>query len=331
MALRRRFFCSNLAAIIIMQTIQLGKGNLKSSRLAYGCWRITGTPDSNLLSAEKEATGRTAVIVAYESGYTLFDLADIYCDGHCERVFGQVLKTMPGMRQRIVITTKCGVRLKGIPHPDSPYRYDFSTDHIIHSCEESLRRMHVDTIDLFLLHRPDYLGNPDEVAAAFVKLKQEGKAREFGVSNFRPSQFAALQHACPMPLTVHQVEISLSRLNALHDGTLDQCLTLKVCPQSWSPLGGGRLVDTGPIDLQSPDHAHRIHLREVLDILARERGVSRQVIALAWLLKHPAAIQPIIGSTNPERIRDAVNATEIELTRDEWYRLLEAALGERLP
>jgi predicted oxidoreductase len=314
-----------------MQIIQLGTGSLQTSPLAYGCWRIAGTMSPALLSSEKEDVGRAAVIAAYEAGYTLFDLADIHGEGACERIFGQVLKSMPGMRQRIVITTKSGVRRKGIPHSDSPYRYDVSASHLVRSCEESLQRMQVDTIDLYLLHRPDYLCNPHEVAGAFAKLNQAGKVREFGVSNFRPAQLQSLQQACPMPLVVHQIEASLAHLDAFHDGTLDQCLQERIRPQAWSPLGGGRLVDSGPIDLHSPDHAHRIHLRELLDLVARERGVSRQVIAIAWLLKHPARIQPIIGSTNPERIRDAVRATSFELSRDEWYRLLEAALGQRLP
>lgn len=314
-----------------MQTFPLGRGTLLASSLAYGCGRMAGTSDPALLSPDKEAAGRAAVIAAYEAGYTLFDLADLDCDGACERIFGQVLRTMPGMRQRIVVSTKCGIRRKGIPHSDSPYRYDLSGSHIIHSCEESLQRMHVDTIDLYLLHRPDYLCNPHEVADAFVKLKQAGKVREFGACNFTPFQFQALQHSCPLPLIVHQMEASLAHLEPFHDGTLDQCTMEKICPQAWSPLGGGRLVHSGPIDLHSPDHAHRIHLRELLDLVARERGVSRQVIALAWLLKHPARIQPIIGSTQPDRIRDAVRATSFELSRDEWYRLLEAARGERLP
>jgi predicted oxidoreductase len=168
------------------------------------------------------------------------------------------------------------------------------------------------------------------VAGAFSELKKAGKVREFGVSNFRPSQFAALQGAYPMPLIANQVEISLLKPDCLLDGTLDHCLTEQVTPMAWSPLAGGRLADNGPIDLQTPDHAHRIHVREILDLVARERGVTRSVAALAWLMKHPAKIVPIVGSTHPERIRDAINATEIELTRDEWYRLMEAAHGQRL-
>jgi len=314
-----------------MPTLPLGQGNLRASRLAYGGWRIAGTWDPAQVTSEKEAVGRAAVLAAYEAGYTLFDLADIYCDGVCERIVGQVLKATPGMRSRIVVATKCGIRKQGDPKPDSPYRYDFSAEHIQRSCEASLQRLGLDTIDLYLLHRPDFLGDPAEVAEAFSRLKQAGKAREFGVSNFRPSQVTALQKACPMPLVVNQVEISLARLDCFHDGTLDQCLAERVTPQAWSPLGGGRLMEAGPVDLRSPDHAERLHVREVLDLIARERGVSRQVVALAWLLKHPSGIAPIVGSTQPERIRDAATAAQLDLTRDEWYRLLEAALGQRLP
>ena len=134
-----------------------------------------------------------------------------------------------------------------------------------------------------------------------------------------------------MPLIANQVEINLLRPDCLQDGTIDQCLAENITPMAWSPLAGGRLADNGPIDLQTPDHAHRIRVRETLDLLARERGVTRSVAALAWLLKHPAKIVPLVGSTHSERIRDAVNATEIELTRDEWYRLMEAVHGQRLP
>jgi predicted oxidoreductase len=314
-----------------MQTVQLGRSSLSCSRLAYGCWRITGNPEGGKTSPEAEANARKTVIAAYECGYTIFDLADIYSEGASEAIFGRALKEASGMRQRVLIATKCGIRKKGDPNPDSPYRYDFSADHVVRSCEQSLKRMGVETIDLYQLHRPDFLGDPQEVAEAFSKLKKSGKVREFGVSNFRPSLVAAFQKACPMPLIAHQSEISLARLDCLHDGTLDQCLAEQITPMAWAPLAAGRLADTGPIDLQAPDHAHRIHIRETLDLVARERGVTRSVAALAWLMKHPSKIIPVIGTTNPERIRDAINATEIELTRDEWYRLMEAACGERLP
>jgi predicted oxidoreductase len=313
-----------------MQTVQLGQSELLCSRLAYGCWRLArseGCP----LTPDRIAQGRRAVIAAYEAGYTLFDHADIYCNGEAERTFGRVLKQITGMRDRIVIASKCGVCRQGNPNQDSPYRYDFSAGHIIWSCEQSLKRLGVETIDLYQLHRPDYLCDPAEVAAAFSRLQQTGKVRYFGVSNFRPSQVTMLQRACSMPLVVHQVEVSLAALDCFHDGTLDQCLTEKITPLAWSPLAAGRLASNDPIDLRDPDHARRIHVREVLDLIARDRGTVRPIVAMAWLLKHPSKIIPIAGSSDPARIVELTRSADFEMSRDEWYRLLEAALGKRLP
>src|SRR6266567_3583619 len=247
-----RRFCFNLPQEarknLRMQTIRLGKSSLIGSRLSYGCWRIAGAWEAAKVTPEVEANGQKAVIAAFEAGYTLFDLADIYCESVCERIFGRALQAVPGMRKGALIATKCGIRRRGDPNPDSPYRYDFSAEHIVRSCEQSLQRLGVETVDLYLLHRPDYLGDPATVAEAFSNLRQSGKVREFGVSNFRPSQLAALQKTCPMRLAVNQVEISLMRLDCLHDGTLDQCLAEEVTPMAWSPLGGGRLAVDGPID-----------------------------------------------------------------------------------
>jgi predicted oxidoreductase len=314
-----------------MQSVQLGASSLTSSRLAYGCWRLGGTWNPEDVTPDREAAGRAAVRAAYDAGFTLFDHADIYCMGVGEKIFGQVLKEIPGMRARVLIASKCGIRKKGDPTPAAPYRYDFSANYIVRSCEQSLQRLGVETIDLYQLHRPDYLCDPVEVAEAFAHLQKSGKARAFGVSNFLPSQFALLQKACPMPLVVNQVEISLSRLDCLNDGTLDHCLREQVTPLAWSPLAGGQLADTMPIDLRSADHALRIGLREELEFLARERNTTRTVLALAWLLKHPARIVPIVGSIKPDRVREAAQAVDFSLSREEWYRLLEAARGERLP
>jgi predicted oxidoreductase len=310
--------------------ILLGSSPLEVGRLAYGCWRIAGTMDPAMVSAERRQAGARAVIAAFEAGYTLFDLADVYCEGRCEEIFGEVLKQVGGMRERIVIATKCGIRFKGDPRPDAPYRYDFSAEHIVRSCEASLKRLGISTLDVLMLHRPDYLADPTEVGRAFSQLHQQGKARHFGVSNFRPSQMAMLQKSCPMPLIVNQVELSLAQLDPFQDGTLDQCLSERITPLAWSPLAGGRLVDSTPVDLHTPDHAHRIRVREVLDQVGRELQTSRLVVALAWLLKHPAGIVPILGSIQPGRIREALRALEIELSREQWYRLLEAVVGHQL-
>lgn len=314
-----------------MQTIQLGKSNLRASRLAYGCWRIAGSWDPADVTAAGIAAGKRAVMTAFESGYTLFDHADIYCGGRSEEIFGQVLQEVPGMRDQILIATKCGVRFPDDPAPGAPYRYDFSSDHIQRSCERSLKRLGVDHVDLYQLHRPDYLGDPHEVAGAFAVLLDAGKVRDFGVSNCRPSFLTALQKACPFPLVVNQIEASLAQLAPLEDGTLDQCLADEITPMAWSPLGGGKLADGARRVLPSQEGYGTADLLAKLDELAARHDTTRSNIALAWLLKHPAKMVPIVGSTNPDRIKEATKSLDVPLTREEWYALLVAARGERLP
>ena len=314
-----------------MRTMSLGVSLLTSSRLGYGCWRVAGTWDPAEITEASRQAGRKAIIAAYEAGFTLFDNADIYCRGEAERILGQVLKEVSGMRDRVVVVTKGGIRPSGDPDPGAPARYDFSGSHLISACERSLERLGVDMIDLYLLHRPDFLADPAEVADAFTKLKAAGKVRYFGVSNCRPMLLTALQAACPMPLVAHQVEISLARLEAFTDGTLDQCLIERVTPMAWSPLAGGLIGDGAKRLLPAQQHYRTEALLPVLDQIAEVRGASRIAVALAWLLKHPAGIQPIIGTTNPSRIQQAAKADALELTREEWYRLLIAARGEPLP
>lgn len=308
-----------------MKTIVIGRSSLSASRLAYGCWRIAETEEAG------RTIGRAAVLAAYEAGYTLFDHADIYCAGRAESAFGAVLKEVSGMRERVLIGTKCGIRMAGDPAAGAPFRYDFSAGRIRRSCEASLKRLGVDCIDLYQLHRPDWLCDPAEVAGVFSELQQAGKVRAFGVSNFAPSQVTMLQKACAMPLVVNQVEISLAKLDCFTDGTLDQCVAEQMTPLAWSPLGGGQLAD-GPRRLLPWQEKYQPATTvKVLDGIAQVHGTSRSVVGLAWLMKHPSGIVPIVGSTHPDRIREAVKAAELELTREEWYTLLEAARGERLP
>ncbi len=314
-----------------MKTQTLGSSSLVTTRLAYGCMRTPGTMERARFTPDLEAVGRRAVIAAWEAGYTHFDHADIYGNGLAEELFGRVLRDVPGMRERIVIGSKCGIRWAGDPAPPAPHRWDFSREHIVRSCEGSLRRLGIDTIDLYMLHRPDYLADPQEIASAFAELKAAGKAREFGVSNFRPSMLAMLQRACPMPLVVNQVEIHLARLDPFEDGTLDQCLAEGVTPVSWSPLAGGLLGDGGQPNANDPRADRLRALLATLDEIAAAHGVSRTVMSLAWLLRHPARIVPIVGSVNPERIRDAMRADDVELSREDWYRILIAARGQGLP
>jgi predicted oxidoreductase len=316
-----------------VKTQRIGKSDLVSTRIAYGCWRVCGTWDPKQVTPEGTAVGRRAVIAAYEAGYTLFDHADIYCHGMCESEFGRVLREVRGMRERILIATKCGIRFAGEPKPDSPQRYDFSPDHIIRSCEGSLKRLGVETIDLYQLHRPDYLMDPAAVAEAFGKLHAQGKVRHFGVSNFRPSQLSALQSAWLAPLAVNQVEIHLGRLDCFEDGTLDQCLAEQITPMAWSPLGGGLITPDGSDNYGTPKKPREsvLPLVRLLEKTAAAYDATPAQIALAWLLKHPSGIMPILGSVTPTRIAEATRADEIDLSREDWYRLLIAARGEPLP
>jgi predicted oxidoreductase len=307
-----------------MKTLRLGDSDIQVSRLAYGCWRMAnGKPSEEAASAMVHA--------AVDAGYTFFDHADIYGGGECERLFGRVLAKAPGLRKGMIIASKCGIRPGGDPNPDSPHRYDFSAGHLIASVEGSLRRLGVDYLDLLLLHRPDYLADPAELTEAFHQLHRSGKVRAFGVSNFRPSLVALLVKRTSMPLLTHQVEISLARLDSFTDGVLDQCLEMGLHPMAWSPLAGGLLGQGSAVPVGHPRAAVLKGLFRALDAMATQRGISREQLALAWLLKHPAGIIPIVGSTQPQRIRQAADAAQVELSREDWYTLLNAARGERLP
>lgn len=305
-----------------MDSILIGSSGLSASRLVYGCMRIAGDG-----SAAATGRGKAAIRAAVDAGYTLFDHADIYSRGACESLFGDVLRESPGLRERVLIISKCGIVPAGKPGTDAPKRYDFSRAHIESSVEGSLRRLGVERLDLLLLHRPDYLMRADEVAAAFAALQAAGKVAHFGVSNFAPSQFDLLQSACSQPLVVNQVEINLHAMHALTDGTLDQCQRLGVTPQAWCPLGGVAYPAWG--NTLSADESSR--LQAELDRQAADYGVDATVIALAWLLRHPAGICPVIGSTTPARIALAPAALSVDYQREDWYRLLEARTGRPVP
>jgi len=307
-----------------MQSILLGSSSIRVTRLSYGCWRIAENGEADY------AAGREAVLAAVDAGFTFFDHADIYCSGHSEIAFGRVLQEVKGLREKLVIATKCGIRKPGEP-AGAPVRYDFSKDYILNSCDASLKRLGIETIDLYQLHRPDWLCDPFEVAHAFSKLRQSGKVREFGVSNFSPSQVAMLQAALPFPILSNQVEISLTQLSTFTDGTLDQCLERRMTPMAWSPLGAGLLADGARSLLPGQMKYDPTRVVAALDTMAKELNTSRTALALAWLLKHPSKIVPIVGSANPARIRSSVDCLNVNLSREQWYTLLEAARGERLP
>ncbi len=308
-----------------MRFFDLGRSGTKVSAVGYGCMRIAGTWDRSKFSPELEAVGRSALLAAWESGYTLFDHADIYAHGECESIHGRLLKENPTMRDEILLATKCGIRWAGDAGEDSPHRYDFSKKHILWSCEQSLRRLQTDRIDLYQLHRPDYLMDPHEVAEAFSELSGSGKVRWFGVSNFSPSFVETLQAALPDPLLVNQVEVSFGHLDRFRDGTLDQCLKLGMTPLSWSPVAGGWLASDS-----EPEHVDRISIWKLIGEMAEKYKTDRAGVCFAWLLRHPSRIIPIVGSTNPERIKSAEKSTEILMSREDWYSLFVEARGEKL-
>jgi len=314
-----------------MKTQLLGTSGIKISRLAYGCMRISGSWDRTKVDAEVIKKGVAAIEAAVEAGYTFFDHADIYGDTACESIFGKALANYPGWRDQLVIATKCGICFEDEPTLGYPHRYDFSYSHIVQSAEASLERLRCGHIDLLMLHRPDFLADPEEVARAFTELRQAGKVREFGVSNFRPSLLTAVQSALPFSLQVNQVEIHPLRLDCFTDGTLDQCLERKITPMAWSPVAGGKVASGHSPAPDAGNYTHHTSLLAALDKAAGDYGTDRTAIVLAWLLKHPSGIVPVIGTTKPANIQLAARATDINLDRETWYRILLAARGQKLP
>jgi len=285
------------------------------SRLILGIWRV-GEWDLSPSGLANLIEG------CLDLGIDTFDLADIYHSYQCESLFGAALAASPSLKSRIQVISKCGICLVTPNRPSHRVQhYDTSRAHIVASAEQSLGALGLERLDLLLIHRPDPLMDADEVAEAFTQLRRDGKVAAFGVSNFLPRQFDLLQSRLDLPLVTNQVEVSLLQPKTLYDGTLDQAQERRFQPQAWSPLGGGRL-SREPID--SP-------LGRTLARLGQERNATPEQLAIAWLLRHPAGIQPILGSGKLERIRLMAEAQEITLDRQTWFELLEAATGQKVP
>jgi predicted oxidoreductase len=298
-----------------MATKPLTLSGINSSRLIYGCMRIAGDNTS-----QDKTKGKLAINTAINEGYNHFDHADIYGKGECELLFGEVLRESPSLRDNMIITSKAGIRA-------NPQRYDFSHDYIIGCVEGSLKRLSTEYLDLFLLHRPDYLFNAQDVAETFQQLKSSGKVKHFGVSNFSPSQVNLLQSALDEPLVVNQIEVNIHNTQSLLDGTLDQCQAQQITPIAWCPLGGVAYEAWG--NTFSKEDEQRIATE--LSQQATKYDCAPWQLILAWLLKHPANIHPIVGSTTPSRISDAKSALDIDYSHADWYRLLEARNGQPQP
>jgi len=291
----------------------LGASGLQSSPLAWGMWRFKGTD-------LKAADG--LVRAALDHGFSLFDTADIYGPdngesfGSAEALLGRVLKAEPGLRGRFVLASKGGI-VPGVP-------YDSSAQYLVAACEASLRRLDTDTIDLYQIHRPDVLTHPEEVAGAFVKLRDSGKVRAFGVSNYTIAQTAALQAFLPFPLCSHQPEFSALHLDSLVDGILDQAIERRMAVLAWSPLARGLLAGGG-------DDARSRAVAAALDEIAARESAPRTAVALAWVMAHPSRPIAIIGTQNPQRMTEAVRALDVRLSRADWYAVLTASRQARLP
>jgi predicted oxidoreductase len=254
---------------------------------------------------------------------TSFDHADIYGDYTVEEEFGNALKQKPHLRQQMQLITKCGIRRFTPNRPEHKiHSYDTSKKHIIASAERSLKNLHTDFIDLLLVHRPDPLMDPAEIAAAFDQLKSDGKTLHFGVSNFTPSQMEMMAKAWQVEF--NQLEVSVIHLDPFHDGTLDKCIEHNIWPMSWGPLGSGKL------HADEPDERSK-RILAVAKLLAEKYNATVDQILLAFIFRHPSKIIPVIGSTKIERLRSAYDAAGITIEREEWFMLWRASKGHEIP
>lgn len=307
---------------INMKTITLNNTNLSIPEIGMGCMRIVELENADAV--------KSWVDTALENGINFFDHADIYGKGRCEELFGQVLT--PSLREKIILQSKCSIR-PGIA-------FDFSKEHILNSVDGILKRLNTEYLDILLLHRPDALMEPEEVADAFRILKESGKVRHFGVSNQTPMQMELLSKYCDEPLLINQLQLSIAHCPMINSGinanmyndsginrdggVLEYCRLKDITIQAWSPFQYGMFEG---IFLGNEKFAE---LNKVIDNLAEKYNVTNSAIAVAWILRHPAGIQTIVGTTNKDRIAQISKASEIRLTREEWYALYMAA-GNKLP
>lgn len=305
-----------------MKIITLNNTNLSIPEIGMGCMRI--------VELENVDAVKGWVDTALEHGINFFDHADIYGKGRCEELFGQVLT--PSLREKIILQSKCSIR-PGIA-------FDFSKEHILNSVDGILKRLNTEYLDILLLHRPDTLMEPEEVADAFRILKESGKVRHFGVSNQTPMQMELLSKYCDEPLLINQLQLSIAHCPMINSGinanmyndsginrdggVLEYCRLKDITIQAWSPFQYGMFEG---IFLGNEKFAE---LNKVIDNLAEKYNVTNSAIAVAWILRHPAGIQTIVGTTNKDRIAQISKASEIRLTREEWYALYMAA-GNKLP
>lgn len=301
-----------------MNQIQIAPQGPEFSSLVQGYWRLA---EWNMSSQERLTFIKQHVAL----GITTVDHADIYGDYRCERLFGEALKLDSALRDQLQIVSKCDIKLVSETAPTRKINhYDTSKSHILASVDNSLSRLNVDQLDVLLIHRPDALMDADEVADAFETLHQSGKVKHFGVSNFTPSQFSLLQSRLDKPLVTNQVEINPINFDVIHDGTLDQLQQHRIKPMAWSCLAGGEIFNA------QSEQAKRV--RSELERLSEELGgVSIDQVIYAWIAALPSNPLPIIGSGRIERVKSAINAQAVTLTREQWYRVWVASKGHGVP
>jgi len=299
-----------------MERIQLAE-DVSLSRIVHGMWRL------NDWGYSKEEVVEF-IEQCLDLGVTSFDHADIYGNYTVEEQFGQALELKPSLRDKIELVTKCGIKLISSNRPDHNIKYyDTSKEHIIQSVERSLENFRTDYIDILLIHRPDPMMDPSEVAEAFTRLKEQGKVKRFGVSNFAPSQVKLLNSYLDEPLVTNQIEISATHLEHFDKGTIEQCQMDRISPMAWSPLGGGSIFTS------TDDKVKRV--RKVLEKIQVETGAeSMDQVLYAWLLNHPSKIIPIVGSGKLERVNSAVSSLNITLSKEQWFEILEASKGKEV-
>jgi len=305
-----------------MNTIKIARSDLDASEIALGCMRIASLSNQDIA---------TLIHTALDAGITFFDHADVYGGGKSEEKFAEALDMTPRLRDTMILQTKVGIR-KG--------SFDFSKEHILEAVEGSLNRLRTDHLDVLLLHRPDALVEPEEVAEAFTILQDSGKVKYFGVSNQNPMQIELLTKFVKQPLIINQLQLSITNTGMIdaginvnmkidssivRDGSiLDYCRLKEITIQPWSPFQYGFFEGVFLDNDKFPE------LNAQINTIAASRGVTNTAIAIAWLLRHPARMQPILGTTNPTRVKDASKASDVKLTRQEWYDIYLAA-GNKLP
>ncbi|WP_432774052.1 aldo/keto reductase [Brevibacillus gelatini] len=308
-----------------MKYFSIKNTELHASNMIMGNMRLT-----QLSLTEAEKLIRTAL----EEGINLFDHADIYGDGRCEEHFAAAIQMSPAIREKMILQSKCGIRAK-------ENYYDFSKEHILASVDGILKRLKTEYLDILLLHRPDPLMEPEEVAEAFQKLQEQGKVNYFGVSNHNPAQIALLQKFLPQKLVINQIQFSIVHTPVIDSGitlnmktdqslnrdssVLEYCRLHDITLQAWSPFQHG--VFKGPF---LGDLIHFPELNKVIDSIAEKYEVTSTAIAVAWITRHPANIQVVLGTTNVQRLKDACKGADLTLTREEWYRIYKAA-GNLIP